>query len=288
MRDHSDLPDPGEVTPLPIIGNITFPEGPGIDDKGNLYFVNYVEQGTIGRMTPDGTVSVWVHTGGSAGGIKYDGKGCVIVTDNGGRRIIRIDTRTRRIETLSDNYRGRPFKGPNDLCLDDHGNVYFSDPGPMEDGIRGELYRVDIAADGSPGEAALLDEGLDFPNGVAVHPDGGRLYLAVSRDNAIYGYDLKDGEASNKHVAFDFGTPTVDGIAFDERNRLWVARFSNGTVDVLDVDEGALLASYRMGGTNVTNLCWSGESLYVTVVGRHSIERLDLGIRGAPSPFLPR
>ncbi len=286
MRTHDDLPKPAEVTPMPVVANITFPEGPGIDDRGNLYFVNYMEHGTIGRMTPDGSVGVWVHTGGGAGGIKYDGNDRIVVTDNGGRRILRFHTRTRRMEVLADGYRGRPFRGPNDLCLDDSGNVYFSDPGPMEEGIRGEIYRVDIAPDGSPSEPVLLDSGLDFPNGIVVHPEGTRLYLAVSRENAIYAYDLRDGAAFNRRTAFVFDTPTVDGIAFDERGRLWVARFSNATVDVLDVDKGTLLASYPMGGTDVTNLCWMGASLYVTVRGRHSIERLDLGIRGAANPFL--
>ena len=59
----------------PVVANITFPEGPAFDDRGNLYFVNYLVDGAIGRMTLDGTVSAWVHTGGSAGGLKYDGRG---------------------------------------------------------------------------------------------------------------------------------------------------------------------------------------------------------------------
>ena len=277
----ADLPNPQDIEPQPVVANIVFPEGPGFDDSGNFYFVNYLVDGSIGRMTPDGTVSMWVHTGGSAGGIKYDGRGHIVVTDNGGRRIVRFDTKTRAREILADNYLGRPFKGPNDLCLDSDGNIYFTDPGPMAMGIRGEVYRIEIDANGVPGPVTLLDESLDFPNGIAVHPDGDRLYVAVSRDNAILAYDLQDGAVSNRRVAFQFDSPTVDGISFDEHARLWVARFSNGTVDVLDVDGGELLASYAMGGTDVTNLCWWDTSLYVTVRERHSIERLDLGIRGA-------
>ena len=277
----ADLPNPRDIEPHPVVANIVFPEGPGFDDRGNFYFVNYLVDGSIGRMTPDGTVSLWVHTGGSAGGIKYDGRGHIVVTDNGGRRIVRFDTKTRAREVLADNYLGRPFKGPNDLCLDSDGNIYFTDPGPMALGIRGEVNRIEIDANGVPGPVTLLDESLDFPNGIAVHPDGDRLYVAVSRDNAILAYDLHDGAVSNRRVAFQFDSPTVDGISFDEHARLWVARFSNGTVDVLDVDGGELLASYAMGGTDVTNLCWWDTSLYVTVRERHSIERLDLGIRGA-------
>ena len=281
MSPNNDLPDPRNIRPHPVVANITFPEGPAFDDCGNLYFVNYLVDGAIGRMTPDGTVSEWVHTGGSAGGLKYDGRGHLIATDNGGRRILRFDTRTREMETLADNYLGRPFKGPNDLCLDLAGNVYFTDPGPMALGILGEVYRVEMGPDGIPGPVTMLDEGLDFPNGIAIHPDGVRLYVAVSRENAIYAYDLRGGAVSNRRVVFRFDNPTVDGIAFDEHARLWVARFSNGTVDALDVNSGELLASYPMGGTDVTNLCWWDTSLYVTVRSRHSIERLDLGIRGA-------
>ena len=281
MSPNNDLPDPRDIKPHPVVANITFPEGPAFDDRGNLYFVNYLVDGAIGRLTPDGTVSAWVHTGGSAGGLKYDGRGHLIATDNGGRRILRFDTRTREMETLADNYLGRPFKGPNDLCLDPDGNVFFTDPGPMALGIRGEVYRVEIGPSGIPGPVTMLDDGLDFPNGIAIHPDGVRLYVAVSRENAIYAYDLHDGVVSNRRVAFRFDNPTVDGIAFDEHARLWVARFSNGTVDALDVNSGELLASYPMGGTDVTNLCWWDTSLYVTVRSRHSIERLDLGIRGA-------
>ena len=158
---------------------------------------------------------------------------------------------------------------------------YFTDPGPMALGIRGEVYRVEIGPNGIPGPVTMLDDVLDFPNGIAIHPDGDRLYVAVSRENAIYAYDLHKGAVSNRRVVFRFDNPTVDGIAFDEHARLWVARFSNGTVDALDVDSGDLLASYPMGGTDVTNLCWWNTSLYVTVRSRHSIERLDLGIRGA-------
>ena len=137
MSPNNDLPDPGDIKPDPVVANITSPEGPAFDDSGNLYFVNYLVDGAIGRMTPDGTVSLWVHTGGSAGGIKYDGRGHIVVTDNGGRRILRFDTRTREAETLADNYLGRAFKGPNDLCLDPEGNIYFTDPGPDGDGNSG-------------------------------------------------------------------------------------------------------------------------------------------------------
>ena len=172
MNPELNLPSPKTITPYPVVANITFPEGPAFDDLGNLYFVNYLAGGTIGRMTPDGTVSVWVNTNGGAGGIKYDGQGHIVAANQGAQRIVRFDRRTRSMETLADGYEGQSFKGPNDLCLDQNANVYFSDPGPMVQGIQGEIYGIKIGADGTPGPVTLLDHDLNLPNGIAVHPDG--------------------------------------------------------------------------------------------------------------------
>ncbi len=61
-------PLPDEVEPYPVVADIAFAEGPIFDRGGNLYFVNYHVLGTMGRRTPDGTVEVWVHTGGQANG----------------------------------------------------------------------------------------------------------------------------------------------------------------------------------------------------------------------------
>jgi sugar lactone lactonase YvrE len=69
-------------------------------------------------------------------------------------------------------------------------------------------------------------------------------------------------------------------MMFDEYGRLWIARWTNGTVDVV-TQEGQLLKSYPAGGDRVTNLCWWETALYVTVAGQHSIHRFAVGCRGA-------
>ena len=68
---------------------------------------------------------------------------------------------------------------------------------------------------------------------------------------------------------------------FDEAGRLWIARWTNGTVDVVDVEKGELLKSYPAGGDQVSNLCWWETSIYVTVAGQHSIHRMEVGVRAA-------
>jgi gluconolactonase len=278
MPEPSVSPLPERLEPYPVVAGIDFAEGPIYDAAGNLYFVNYLRNGTIGRRTPDGTVHVWCETGGQANGLKVDTDGYVIAADYGGRRILRIHPDGKRIEVLAQNYEGQPYLGPNDVCLDRAGNIYFSDPtGSSKEKPIGAVYRI-----ARGGGVTRLDSGLAFPNGLAVSPDQTRLFVAESSTNRLLAYDLSpDGAASNKRVVMQFETDTLDGMMFDEHGRLWIARWTNRTVDVVSPD-GRLLKSYPAGGDQVTNLCWWETDLYVTVAGRHSIHRFAVGCRGAP------
>lgn len=273
---------PKTLAPYPVVANIDFAEGPIFDDDGNLYFVNYMVNGTLGRMSPDGTTEIWVHTGGKANGLKYDGKGHVVVADPDAKRVTRFDTRTRRMEVLTDGYEGQKYNGPNDVSMDLKGSVYFSDPGRSDGREFGGVYRIDFDADNNPTIVTRLIDEIPVPNGHAVHPGQKQFFLAVTGRNSIISFDIADdGSLKNEQTVYQFPDATVDGIQFDEHNRLWVARWLHGTVAVLDVETGELLADYPMGGDRVTNMAWWGESIYITVAGRHSIERLDVGCRGA-------
>ncbi|MEE8362457.1 MAG: SMP-30/gluconolactonase/LRE family protein [Dehalococcoidia bacterium] len=280
MPGAAELPE--RLTPYPVVANIEFAEGPIFDQDGYLYFVNYRSRGMLGRMAPRGLVEAWIDTGGVVNGLKYDGNDGLICADHGGKRVTRIDTKRKLIQVLTDSFEGRPYLGPNDVCLDLAGNVYFSDPGIDSDPVPGAVYRIAMEGPEEPGTVTLVAGDLPYPNGLAVHPDQRRLFVATSRTNSIVAFDLDgDGNASNQRLVHEFPNATVDGMQFDEHGRLWVARWLNGTVDVLDVETGELLRSYPMGGDRVTNLCWWEDSVYVTVAGRHSIERLDAGVRGA-------
>ena len=92
---------PSRVEPYTVVADIDFAEGPSFDAAGNLYFVNYLRNGTIGRKTPDGTVSVWCETGGQANGLKVDAQGWISAADYGGKRVLRIHPDGQPIQPLS-------------------------------------------------------------------------------------------------------------------------------------------------------------------------------------------
>ena len=274
-------PLPSDLAPQPVVGDIAAAEGPAFDANGWLYFVNYQRLGTLGRVRPGGTPEVWVETGGQVNGLKCDAHGRLVAADFGAKRVTRFDTATGAMEVLTGSFEGEAYLGPNDVCLDRHGNVYFTDPAgsSLAEPIGG-VYRIDIAPDGAVGGVRRLDGGLAFPNGLALHPDGQRFYLAEMGTDRLLVYDLgTDGALANRRTVVQFPSPSLDGMAFDEYGRLWVARWVAGTVDVVDVDAGLVLASYPVG-ERVTNLCWWGDSLYVTVAGSGSIVRLPVGVGG--------
>lgn len=278
MAQPTPPPVPTDARPYPVVGDVDFAEGPIFDRDGNLYFVNYVRNGTIGRKTPDGTASVWCETGGQANGLKVDGEGWIVAADYGGKRILRIHPGGDPITVLTDSFEGQPYLGPNDVCLDLAGNVYFTDPtGSGADNPIGSVYRID-----TDGVVRRLVTRLAFPNGLAVSPDQSKLFLAESGTNRLLAFDLSpDGDATNQRVVRQFPDDTLDGIMFDEFGRLWIARWTHGTIDVVSQD-GELLGSIDAGGDQVTNLCWWGNDLYVTVAGRHSIHRFAVGCTCAP------
>src|SRR3954471_14637941 len=112
MPDPSAPPLPDRMEPYPVVAGIGFAEGPIFDAHGNLYFVNYLRNGTIGRRTPDGTVHVWCETGGQANGLKVDTAGRVIAADYGGKRILRIHPDGKQIEVVTESFEGQPYRGP--------------------------------------------------------------------------------------------------------------------------------------------------------------------------------
>ena len=66
----------------------------------------------------------------------------------GGRRVTRTDLSTGEYVMLTDRLRRRPYNSPNDICVDGHGRIYFTDPrygdrSEMEMTIEG-VYRIDL------------------------------------------------------------------------------------------------------------------------------------------------
>ena len=266
----TDLPPSHSVQPELYATGFEFAEGPTLDAAGNLFVVNYRGLGKIGRIAPDRTASVYCDLRElspvkgrkpQANGLKLDAQGRLIVADGGGRRILRIAQpdpgKLPVVEVLADRFDGKPFDAPNDVAIDLAGNIYLSDPGNSNaKKPTGSIYRYATTA----GQLTRLDTGLAYPNGLAVTPDQKHFCVDESARQRVLIYDLtSDGRVTNRRVLIDFPKKTEgnivggpfqpDGMIFDAAGRLYVAMYSGGVINVVEVPSGKLLRQYDAGGS---------------------------------------
>jgi sugar lactone lactonase YvrE len=292
-----ELPPSFSVTPELYATGFEFAEGPAFDSQGNLYVVNYRGNGNIGRITKEGAASVWCVLDelaplegrrSQANGLKVDREGRLIAADAGAGRLLRISPDGKTVEVLADRFEGSRFVAVNDVALDLGGNIYFSDPGTSTaENPTGSVYRYTI----NTSSISRLATGLAFPNGLAISPDKAHLCVAESQRYRVLIFDLTDqGDVTNQRVLIDFPTEDVgeirggpfspDGMIFDEHGRLYVAMWTGGLINVVDVESGQLLRQYEAGGDKATNCHFNGPYLYVTVAAKEAVFRLNLGVQG--------
>jgi sugar lactone lactonase YvrE len=115
----------------------------------------------------------------------------------------------------------------NDITVDRHGHAYVGNIGfefPGEEFVPGTLALV--RPDGS---AAHVADGLAFPNGMAITPDGGTLIVAESYASRLTAFEINgDGTLSNRRVWADLGEGAApDGICLDVEGAVWYADVPN-------------------------------------------------------------
>ncbi|MBN2474068.1 MAG: SMP-30/gluconolactonase/LRE family protein [Pirellulales bacterium] len=294
---HADLPASSAVKPEMYATGFEFAEGPVLDAEGNLFVVNYRVNGTIGRIAPDGTAGVFCDLqelvpaegrAAQANGLKLDSEGRLIGSDSGAGRLLRIAADGKSAEVLADRWEGKRFNSLNDVALDQKGNIYFSDPGgSSEKNPIGSVYRYDITT----ATVSQLVTGLAFPNGLGVTPDQKHFCLSESERQRVLIFDLmEDGTLANRRVLIEFpiepspanpsGKYVPDGMVFDQAGRLYVATWTGGVVNVIEVPSGKLIRRYDAGGSRATNCHFHGGYLYVTVAAKEAVFRLKLGVQG--------
>ena len=74
------------------------------------------------------------------------------------------------------------------------------------------------------GSIHAVADGLMFPNGTVITPDGRTLIVAESFGRRLTAFDIDDdGSLSNRRVWADLGQRVPDGICLDAEGAVWVA-----------------------------------------------------------------
>src|SRR5262249_11854532 len=100
----------------------------------------------------------------------------------------------------------------NEIVVDGRGNAYVNGTGV--DLTAGEKFSPGmIALVTADGSARCVADGIAFPNGMAVTPDGASLIVAESYGRKLTAFDITpDGGLSKRRVWADLGDGAPDGI----------------------------------------------------------------------------
>ena len=257
----------------PVNGFTSGIEGPACDAEGNLYAVNYERQHTIGKVTPDGTASVFIElpTGSIGNGIRFDSEGFMFIADYTNHNVLKVDMDTRRITVHAHE---PTMNQPNDLAIGANDILYASDPN--WGASTGQIWRVD-----TDGTVTLLETDMGTTNGIEVSPDEKVLYVNESAQRNVWAYDLSpEGEISNKRLLIQFPDFNMDGMRCDIEGNLYVTRHGKGTVAKLS-PAGEVLLEVELTGKLCSNIAFGGpdgRTCYVTMADRGNVEvfRSDL------------
>ena len=252
----ADANRPGAVTDC-------FIEGPSFDADGNLYIVD-IPFGRIFRISPDKKWSLVVEYDGWPNGLKIGRDGRILVADYM-HGIMELDARAGQMRKVLTSRNSESFRGCNDLHLAKNGDIYFTDQG--QTGLHdptGRVYR--LKTDGRLD--CLINTGVS-PNGLVLDPAEAVLFVAMTRDNAVWRMPfMKDGSVSKVgRFCSMFGPSGPDGMTMDSRGRLFVAHASLGHVFVF-APNGELIARIKScAGQSCTNVAIGGKDngeLYIT------------------------
>jgi gluconolactonase len=252
-----------------------FIEGPSFDAEGNLYIVD-IPFGRIFRISPDGSWSLVTEYEGWPNGLKIAADGRIIVADFR-RGIMELDVNAGRMKPVLTSRNSESFRGCNDLHLASNGDIYFTDQG--QTGLHdpsGRVYRL------TPGGRldCLIATGIS-PNGLVLDPQEAVLFVAMTRDNAVWRLPfMKDGSVSKVgRFCSLFGSGGPDGMTMDKAGRLFVAHTSLGRVFVFAPNGECIACIKSCAAHTCTNVAIGGAKsnrLYITESATGSVLVADI------------
>jgi gluconolactonase len=303
-----------------IADGLQFPEGPVVMPDGSLLVceikgqcITHVMRNAEGTWTK----ALWASVPGGPNGAAVDQDGLVYVCNNGGSftwlsrggltvpgpcpttytggRIERIDPATR---TVTELYRTSlaadgsviELRGPNDLVLDGHGGIWFTDHGVRTERTADRTGIHYARVDGSSCIEVIFP--VNEPNGIGLSPAGDRLWWAETHTGRIYSRAitapgvLGDPGPYNGLAAGLPGMQLLDSLAVDAHGNACVATLIESGITVCNADGTVVKMQLpeEFRDPMVTNICFGGTDMrtaYITLSGTGRIIAMPWPVAGA-------
>jgi sugar lactone lactonase YvrE len=203
--------------------------------QGRLWVSDYWRQ-QVSAISLDGTADTVAEVPGAPSGLGWLPDGTLLVVSMLDRKLLRVRDGTT---TLHADLAAHSGPQGNDMVVDAAGRAYVGsiDFEGFANMPTTNLLRVD-----PDGSVAVAADGLSFPNGMVLTPDGATLIVAESWAQRLTAFDVRpDGSLANRRAWAQFGSPPAadtpgqparwscapDGIALDAEGAVWVADAAN-------------------------------------------------------------
>ena len=211
-----------------VAEGLYFGEGPRWHD-GRLWFSDFYER-AVRSLGPAGDLRTELQLQCQPSGLGWLPDGSLLVVDMEEHRIFRHGP-----GGLADYASLAPYSRhlANDMVVAADGRAFVGnfgfdlDAALAERGPEAVLAEhpttnlITVAADG---RVAVAAEGMSFPNGMVITPDGGTLIVAETLGPRLTAFDLAaDGTLANRRVWAQLEAAAPDGICLDAEGCIWVA-----------------------------------------------------------------
>jgi gluconolactonase len=248
-------------------------EGPAYNRAGGFLIWSDIPNNRQMRwLEEDGHVSVFRSPSNYSNGNTFDREGRQLSCEHDARRVTRTE-HDGTITVLMDKFNGKKLNAPNDVVVASDGAIWFTDPGYGIFGnyeghkdtleLPAQVYRLDPKS----GNATVVADSFDKPNGLAFSPDEKKLYIIDSgithggRSNMRV-FDVNgDKLANDKVFAENFAPGFTDGVRIDVDGNVWC---SMGWADPKEdgvrcyAPTGDLIGKIHLPET-CANLCFGGK-----------------------------
>ncbi|MBL4875854.1 MAG: SMP-30/gluconolactonase/LRE family protein [Cohaesibacteraceae bacterium] len=246
----------------------SFLEGLEIDEFGTFWLVD-VPYGRIFNIDPNGNWTTRFTYKGEPHSIQKVAS-CEYLIPDYSLGLLSYNSRNNEIIPVSNKKNYGPIHGLSDIALGNDGTIWLTDSGrsSLSDPC-GQLLRK---SPGGPLECVLAK--LPYPNGVVVSPDNKTVYVALTRDNAIWKLNTSDLETppmAGRYIQLSGGLGP-DGLAISSDNYLAVAQARAGRAYIFDPLGDPVIRINTPHGVSTTSVTFDqNDNLYIVEAQSASI-----------------
>jgi sugar lactone lactonase YvrE len=227
----------------------------------------------------DGAAETLAHVPQQPSGLGFLPDGRMLIVSMRDRKILRREGDGSLVEHA--DLSGLALWHLNDMLVDRDGRAWVGNFGFDLMGGAQALTTVLICVEPG-GTAKVVADGLGFPNGMVLTPDGRTLIVAESTMNRLSAFNVALGSLDERRTWAAFGDPpsstdvgemfrqaavVPDGICLDAEGAVWVADAAHGRL-IRVAEGGRILEESKIDGVGVFACMLGGDdgrTLFVSV-----------------------